>query len=237
MAEKYAWQPVLLHYSNSGDTAGSKDKVVGYAAIAFFGDPTMKENSSSGNFTEDQGQLLVKLARQTISRKLGRDIPSSEPLQAALASDIYQQQRGTFVTLKKKGQLRGCIGSLAAYQPLAEGVRQNAVNAAFHDPRFRPLSIDELDEVEVEISILTDPKPLVYEDSEDLIKKLRVHVDGVILRKGSASATFLPQVWEQLPDPRQFLSHLCQKAGLAKDAWITAKPEISTYQVEYFEEP
>ena len=237
MAEKYGWQPVLLHYSNSGDTAGSKDKVVGYAAIAFFGDQTMKESSSSGNFTQDQGQLLVKLARQTISRKLGRDIPSSESLEAALASDIYRQQRGTFVTLKKSGQLRGCIGSLAAYEPLAEGVRRNAVNAAFHDPRFRALSIDELDEVQVEISILTDPKPLAYEDSEDLIKKLRVHVDGVILRKGSASATFLPQVWEQLPDPRQFLSHLCQKAGLAKDAWITSKPDISTYQVEYFEEP
>jgi MEMO1 family protein len=237
MAEKYGWQPVLLHYSNSGDTAGSKDKVVGYAAIAFFGDNDMRKSSASGHFTEDQGQLLVRLARQTISGKLGRGIPPSESLETALASDIYQQHLGTFVTLKKKGQLRGCIGSLAAYEPVADGVRQNALNAAFRDPRFRPLSHDELDEVQVEVSVLTEAKPLEYSDSEDLTKKLRVHVDGVILRKGSASATFLPQVWEQLPDPRQFLSHLCQKAGLAKDAWITSKPEISTYQVEYFEEP
>ncbi len=197
----------------------------------------MKESNASGHFTEDQGQLLVKLARQTISGKLGRKIPASESLETAFASDIYQQHCGTFVTLKKKGQLRGCIGSLAAYESVADGVRHNALNAAFRDPRFRPLSRDELDEVQVEVSVLTEAKPLEYSDSDDLIKKLRVHVDGVILRKGPASATFLPQVWEQLPDPRQFLSHLCQKAGLAKDAWITSRPEISTYQVEYFEEP
>jgi AmmeMemoRadiSam system protein A len=227
----------LLNYANSGDTAGSKDKVVGYAAIAFFGDRAMKETSPSGHFTGEQGQLLVRLARQTISKKLGRQTQVPDDLETALASDIYQQHHGTFVTLKKKGQLRGCIGSLAAYEPIADGIRQNAVNAAFRDPRFRPLSDAELDEIQVEISILSDPKPLAYTDSEDLIKKLRVHVDGVILRKGSASATFLPQVWEQLPDPRQFLSQLCLKAGLTKDAWIKSKPEISTYQVEYFEEP
>jgi MEMO1 family protein len=240
MAKKYGWQPVLLQYANSGDTAGTKDKVVGYAAIAFFGDQDMKDNSDSTHFTEEQGQALVRLARQTISKKLGKEPPASESansMDKLLESEPFQQRRGAFVTLKKKGQLRGCIGSLAAYEPIADGVRDNAINAAFRDPRFRPLSAEELDDLQVEVSILTEPKPLAYTDAQDLVKKLRVHVDGVILRKGGASATFLPQVWDQLPDPEQFLSHLCQKAGLPGDAWKTSKPEISTYQVEYFEEP
>ena len=90
--------------------------------------------------------------------------------------------------------------------------------------------------MEIEVSILSEPKPLEYEDGKDLIAKLRVNIDGVILRKGYHSATFLPQVWEQLPKPEDFLSHLCRKAGLAADAWRTSKPEISTYQVEYLEE-
>jgi AmmeMemoRadiSam system protein A len=116
------------------------------------------------------------------------------------------------------------------------GIKRNAVNAAFHDPRFAPLKADELDQVGIEISILTEPQPLEYRGSKDLLTKLRPHVDGVILRKGKASATFLPQVWEQLPKPEHFLSHLCRKAGLSADTWEKTQLEISTYQVQYFEE-
>ncbi len=237
MARKHGWQPILIHYSNSGDTAGTRDKVVGYAAIAFYGDRPMKnKRDSNQHFSKEQGQLLVKLARQTIYKELGQDVQGSESLETALRSKEFQERRATFVTLNKSGQLRGCIGSLLGREPIVEGVRHNAINAAFHDPRFRPLSEEELDQIEIEISILSDPKPLEYHDGDDLIAKLRVNVDGVILRKGSASATFLPQVWKQLPNPKDFLSHLCRKAGLHADAWQKTRPEILTYQVEYFEE-
>ena len=106
----------------------------------------------------------------------------------------------------------------------------------FRDPRFARLNNQEFDKIDIEVSILTDPHPLEYRDSKDLISKLRPQVDGVILRKGSASATFLPQVWEQLPRPEKFLSQLCRKAGLPANEWQKGKLEILTYQVQYFEE-
>jgi AmmeMemoRadiSam system protein A len=239
IARRRHWQPVLLHYSNSGDTAGDRSRVVGYAAIAFFGDSAMetKENSAA-QFSEAQGRMLVKLARHTISKSLGAKGDDSEldDSAPALQNDCFKLHCGTFVTLKIGGQLRGCIGNLTANESVLDGVRRNAINAAFHDPRFSPLSKDELDRTEIEVSILTEPKPLEYRNGQDLIQKLRANVDGVIIRKGYASATFLPQVWEQLPDPDDFLSHLCRKAGLPPDAWISSKLEVLTYQVQYFEE-
>jgi AmmeMemoRadiSam system protein A len=136
----------------------------------------------------------------------------------------------------KNGELRGCIGSLTAVEPLIESVKRNAINAAFHDHRFPPLGTEEVDEVEVEVSILTDPQPLEYSDPEDLVKKLQPGEDGVIIHKGAARATFLPQVWDQLPEHEEFLSHLCMKAGLPAEAWQTATLDVLTYQVQYFEE-
>jgi len=115
-------------------------------------------------------------------------------------------------------------------------VKRNAINAAFNDYRFSPLTAKEFAKVEIEISILSEPEPLEYKDSNDLIKKLRPNVDGVIIRKGYASATFLPQVWEQLIRPEDFLSHLCAKAGLPSDSWKNSKLEVLTYNVQYFEE-
>jgi AmmeMemoRadiSam system protein A len=153
-----------------------------------------------------------------------------------LANARYDDHLGTFVTLKIDGQLRGCIGSLTPVESLREGVRRNAVNAAFRDPRFAPLSAGELERVEIEVSILTDPQPLVFKDSDDLLTKLRANVDGVIIRKGTAGATFLPQVWEQLPRSEDFLSRLCMKAGLGEDAWKKPGLDVLTYQVQYFEE-
>jgi AmmeMemoRadiSam system protein A len=179
----------------------------------------------------------VKLARNTIARHLGRPVPHDEPLQTALAEKPFDLQCGTFVTLKtKSGRLRGCIGSLSADEAVLDNVQHNAINAAVHDPRFSPLSKEELDQVLVEVSVLSTPEPLSYVNGEDLVAKLRPRVDGVILEKGHNRATFLPQVWDQLPDPRDFLSHLCRKAGLPGDAWEKTKPDISTYQVAYFEE-
>ncbi|MFH1975542.1 MAG: AmmeMemoRadiSam system protein B [Pseudomonadota bacterium] len=237
LAGKYGWKPVLIHYSNSGDTAGDRSRVVGYAAIAFYGDSSMENETISNSLNEKQGQILLKLARKTISEELGiKPKPGQESLASDLEEKDLQRKSGTFVTLKIHNQLRGCIGNLDASGPIMEGVKRNAINAAFNDFRFSPLTIKEFDKVEIEISILSEPKPLEYKDSNDLIKKLRPGVDGVIIRKGRASATFLPQVWEQLKRPEDFLSHLCTKAGLPSDSWKNSKLEVLTYNVQYFEE-
>jgi AmmeMemoRadiSam system protein B/AmmeMemoRadiSam system protein A len=239
MAARWGWRPLLLDYRNSGDTAGDRSRVVGYAAIAFLGDPPMPEpKNSSHHLDSEKGQALVKLARSTLMEKFGRHLKpaEAEQLHSALQDPALQVSCGTFVTLKRRGQLRGCIGNLTTSDPLVEGVRRNAIHAAFHDPRFSPLTERELSEVEIEVSVLTEPQPLAYRDGEDLVRKLRPHVDGVIVRKGHASATFLPQVWEQLPKPEDFLNHLCQKAGMPRASWMQTGLEVSTYQVQYFEE-
>ncbi len=206
--------------------------------MAFRGDLPMETIRSNTRFTEKQGQLLVKLARNTILKELAGKSTNTKADTSILAfqDERFQAHCGTFVTLKIKGQLRGCIGNLTPEGSVLEGVKRNAVNAAFHDPRFSSISAAELDRTQIEVSILTEPLPLAYRDSQDLIQKLRVNVDGVIIRKGHASATFLPQVWEQLPRPEDFLNHLCMKAGLPADAWKHSELEVLTYQVQYFEE-
>ncbi len=185
---------------------------------------------------EHQGEILVRLARQTIAERLG--LPVNHPVSREEIQDpALQEKRGVFVTLHKKEQLRGCIGSLVGLEPIVEGVRRNAINAAFHDSRFPPVTPDEFDDLRIEVSVLSQPRPLLYKDSHDLLDKLRPGVDGVILRgPGGASATFLPQVWDQLPDPQLFLSHLCLKAGLPQSAWQSGQIDIDTYQVQHFEE-
>jgi AmmeMemoRadiSam system protein A len=208
-------------------------------AAAFLGDPPMTElNDPSQSLDAEKGTALVKLARSTLMEKFGlRLMPAeADQLRSALQEPSLQAHCGTFVTLKLRGQLRGCIGTLSASDPIAEGVRRNAINAAFHDPRFAPLTERELAEVEIEVSVLTEPQPLLYTTGAELVRKLRPKVDGVIIRKGYASATFLPQVWEQLPDSEDFLNHLCHKAGLPRDAWRHSKLDVSTYQVQCFEE-
>ena len=198
----------------------------------------MHHHNKSQNLSLEKGQLLVKLARHTLSEHFSKQISQEEvdSLNAALSDPCFNSACGTFVTLTIAGKLRGCIGNLTSNESLLSGVRRNAINAAFHDPRFSSLSLSELDLVSIEISILSEPLPLYYQDAADLLNKIRPHIDGVILRKGSASATFLPQVWEQLPQTRDFLTQLCLKAGLAADAWQHSKLEISTYQVQHFEE-
>ena len=195
------------------------------------------EEMPSG-LTPDQGRTLVELARFTLMERFNRRLPDSQKadLEARLEDDTLQVHSGTFVTLKIGGQLRGCIGNLVGYESIVDGIRSNTVNAAFHDPRFRRLTSKELDRITIEVSVLTLPQPLEYSGSEGLVAKLRPGIDGVTIRKGAAGSTFLPQVWEQLPDPETFLSHLCMKAGLAADAWHHGDLEIETYQVQYFEE-
>jgi AmmeMemoRadiSam system protein A len=191
----------------------------------------------SEQFTQEQGQTLLDLARATLIQKLGGDqskIP--EDLDERLKEPVFDQKLGTFVTLHIHGNLRGCIGSLTGEEPLRNNVRNNAMNAALHDPRFPPLTSRELEEVDIEISVLTRPQPFKYSSPQDLLNWLRPGVDGVILKKGMAQSTFLPQVWEQLPQAEAFLSNLCLKAGLPRDAWKQGDIDIMTYQVQSFSE-
>jgi AmmeMemoRadiSam system protein A len=185
---------------------------------------------------KDQGAALLDLARKTIQEKLGVSCSLSPSCENMLKDEALKEKCGTFVTLTINGQLRGCIGCLDSRAPIIEGIRHNAVNAAFHDPRFRPLSQKELEDIHIEVSVLTEPQACEYSCAEDLLEKLRPGVDGVIIRCGYASATFLPQVWDQLPDKEEFLSHLCMKAGLPADAWQRNKLEVQLYQVQCFEE-
>ncbi|KAF0189294.1 MAG: uncharacterized protein FD168_549 [Desulfobulbaceae bacterium] len=186
--------------------------------------------------TEEQGRQLLRLARGTIADKLSEPTTRSKNEKDGHQDPALLAQCGTFVTLKVGGQLRGCIGNLEPVSSIYEGIQRNALNAAFHDSRFTKLTAEELRNVHIDISILTRPQPLIYRDGEDLVARLRPGIDGVILGLGHYSATFLPQVWEQLPRVEDFLGHLCRKAGLSPSAWRDSHPEVATYQVQCFEE-
>lgn len=181
----------------------------------------------------ERGNALITLARTEISALLGkkhdgiREVDESAPWLA--------EHGACFVTLTMHGVLRGCIGTLEAHRPLLHDVRANAVAAAFRDPRFPPLLYDELPHIAVEVSLLAPPEPMVYRDETDALAQLRPHEDGLIFRFGPYRSTFLPQVWEQLPDPRRFMAHLKQKAGLPADFW---SPEValSRYRVDKWKE-
>jgi AmmeMemoRadiSam system protein A len=177
----------------------------------------------------ERGRVLTRLARASIARALGErvdDPPRPEWLQAPGA---------VFVTLTRHGELRGCIGSLEAHRSLEEDVVENARMAAFGDPRFAPLTRDELDDTRVEVSVLSAPEPIAFTDEADALAKLRPGVDGVILEYGHHRATFLPQVWHQLPTPREFMAHLKRKAGLPADFWDEGV-RLYRYSVEKYEE-
>ncbi|MCF8142421.1 MAG: AmmeMemoRadiSam system protein A [Deltaproteobacteria bacterium] len=184
--------------------------------------------------TEEQGKYLLEEARKTIQQALMGD--REQTADDVRLDPIFNQRRGTFVTLTIGGNLRGCIGHIIPQESLIDGIRINAINAAFKDPRFRPLDQEEWKRIRIEISILTDPKPLSYSDADDLLRKLRSGIDGVILKKGYHQSTFLPQVWDQLPQKEEFLNHLCLKAGLDGDEWKKGTLEVSTYQAQAFEE-
>ncbi|MGC9348241.1 MAG: AmmeMemoRadiSam system protein A [Anaerolineae bacterium] len=186
--------------------------------------------------SEDEGRFLVRFARHTIAGALRDELPTEESVDPP--TERLSQPGAAFVTLHTgAGALRGCIGSLMAHRPLIEDVRANALAAAFDDPRFPPLTLAELPNIVVEVSVLTTPKPLDYEAGQDLIEKLRPHVDGVVIQQGWHRATFLPQVWEQLPSPVEFLTNLCYKAGLPASTWRQGDLEVLTYRVQKFEEP
>ena len=175
------------------------------------------------------GLTLLTIARNAISKPFHLE-PRSVVPHPKLA-----QLAATFVTLTKSGQLRGCIGSLEAYRPLASDVADNAFAAAFRDSRFTPVKQDELAQIRVEVSLLEPPEGLEFLDETDAIARLCPGIDGLILTHGSRRATFLPQVWESLPDPHRFMEQLKLKAGLTTDFWDD-KITLARYRVQKWKE-
>lgn len=222
-ARKHGLEPELLDLRNSGDTAGSRDRVVGYASIAY-GAP------ATARYAPEQGRELLALARGSIHAALAGtafDTPRAAWL---------KEHRATFVTLMQEGRLRGCIGSLEAHRPLAEDVAANARAAASKDPRFAPVaSLAELERIAIEVSVLSIPKAIEFADHADLLAQVRPGVDGLILDCGGRRGTFLPQVWDDLPEPEAFLAQLKQKTGLAAGA-PTERCKVWRYEVAKWRE-
>ena len=190
----------------------------------------MKSGSESSALSSELKKYLLDLARESMVKAVkGMKPPAVEKVPAAL-----KDSSGCFVTLTINGNLRGCIGYIEPVKPLYQAVIDNARNAALSDPRFSPVKQDELGRIAVEVSVLTKPVPLEYSGPDDLLSKLRPGVHGVILQKGPFQSTFLPQVWEQLPDKVMFLEHLALKGGMQRDGWKTSL--VKTYQAEHFQE-
>ncbi len=230
-AKRHGLHAVALDVRNSSQTAGDPDRVVGYASFAFetngagatFGDDRRpveeRHDESDGSrraFDESRGDVLLRLARAAIAARLGQPMPAiPEP-------EWLAEPGATFVTLTLKGELRGCIGTLEPHRSLGEDVTENAVAAAFRDPRFDPLCAAELPDVRVEVSLLSPAEPIVAADEAAALAALRPHIDGVVLDYKQYRGLFLPQVWDELPEPGRFLAHLKRKAGLPMNFWSPA---------------
>ncbi|HOK56572.1 MAG TPA: AmmeMemoRadiSam system protein B [bacterium] len=225
IAEKYPdYEVKILNYANSGDTSGDKSRVVGYGAIAI-----LKKDKKGGNMlTENQKKLLLKIARETLENYLsGKKLPELK-----VDDPVLVEKRGVFVTLKKGGNLRGCIGYIEGVEPLYKAVRTMAIHSATQDPRFEPVKYEELKDIEIEISVLTVPQK-VKSAGEIVLGR-----DGVIVKRGFNQGVFLPQVAEETGwTKEEFLSYLCShKAGLPPDAWKDPKTELYIFQAEVFSE-
>ena len=227
LSQMNGWMAKILDYRNSGDTAGDKSGVVGYSAIAFYTDPVQFEVEV---VNKEEQRFLLGLARETVESYVrDRKVPEVD---AAGLTDSLREVRGCFVTLNKDGRLRGCIGHILPQRPLWECVIENAVNAATADSRFLPVTPDELDDISIEVSVLTLPKELEYGSPSDLLSMLREGVDGVVLRSGFRTSTFLPQVWEMFGSKQSFLEALCRKQGSPGECWKNAR--VSVYQAQVF---
>ena len=188
----------------------------------------------TSNLSTDEKRTLLSVARTAITASVQKK-PLPE-IDLAAQTPILREDGVCFVTLMKKGILRGCIGALEPYQPLILDVQQHAVAAAMHDYRFPNLRFKELTEIQIEISRLTPIQPIDYENVNELVSSLKPNVDGVLIKSDNRKATFLPQVWEKIPDPEQFLSQLCMKIGANPDLWRTQPIDVYIYQIEKIKE-
>jgi len=207
-----------LGVCNSGDTAGGKGRVVGYASFAL--------DEGDAVSVDEAGRTLIGLARHAIASRLDAALPAPDA-----GAPWLSQQGATFVTLTLDGRLRGCIGSLEAHRPLAEDVRANAQAAAFRDPRFPALNAEEWARCKVEVSLLSRARPIHSADEADLVAQICAGEDGLILEHEGRRATFLPQVWESIPDKQAFLRELVHKAGLPASTRL-GRCKVSRYRVK-----
>ena len=224
IAKNLEWEPTLIDYKNSGDVGGDKSRVVGYSSIAF---------SEQKGLNNEEKEFLVQLARKTLEAYYNEtEIKVNED---GLPNELIEE-KGCFVTLNKNNQLRGCIGHIQPQEKLYKCVIDNALNAALHDIRFTPVENQELNDLDIEISVLSVPEELKYEGSEELLERLVPMKDGVVLTTSSGQSTFLPQVLEQIPDKTSFLDQLCLKQGAVEECWKSTTTRISTYQAQVFSE-
>ncbi len=186
---------------------------------------------SLDEITDEEGSYLLSLAEKAIDRFIKKGelfVPER------LEYDTAEKKGASFVTLENKGNLRGCIGSVVPYRPLYIDIIENAIAAATKDPRFTPVREEELENLDVKLSILSYPEPVPYRDYIELLEKIEPFKDGLIIKYGNYQATFLPDVWEQLPDKESFLSHLSYKAGLPPDFWKSGLLEVFRYRTKTF---
>lgn len=186
--------------------------------------------SKNSAYNQEEKEILLDTARHSIEH--GLKYGNSLQVEANNYSTALQAKRACFVTINKKGELRGCIGALVAQRALIIDVSENAFLAAFRDPRFPPVSDQELEQLELHISVLSPPEPMTFSDEADLISQIRPDVDGLILEAGNHRGTFLPSVWESLKTPEDFLRQLKRKAGLAESYWSN-DISMSRYTAEY----
>lgn len=212
IAKKYHLQAKLLDLRNSGDTQGDKNRVVGYSAVHFY--PPV---SVSDRLPASEEAVLLGIARESIQYGLQHHKPGVVMLNKLPA--IFHYHCATFVTINKQHALRGCIGSLEPRYSVAEDVMRNAYAAAFKDPRFKPLTAEELKQINLEISLLGPLEAMQFTDEDNLIAQLRPGIDGILLTDARYRGVFLPLVWEKLPQPALFWRALKQKAGMAEDYW------------------
>ncbi len=220
MSEKQGWEPTFAEYTNSSGASGDKSRVVGYAAIPF---------TEPLKLTREEKEELLSYAKRVVEARVrgGKSPQAGEDWLEHFP--IFRIPRGVFVTIEKNGQLRGCIGHLKPEAPLHAGVRECAVSAALRDQRFPPVKPEELDDLTYTISILDHPKPLRVPPPE-FPQALQPGAHGVILKCGGRQSTFLPEVWKQLPDPEEFLSHLARKQGSPASAWKNKDTVLHTYR-------
>ena len=204
-ANKHDFSLIRLDMMNSSAATGDKSRVVGYGAWMLY-------EKNKNKFLKDYySNYMLDLAKNVISSKFNnKELFTNH-------APVFSELGACFVTLNKRGALRGCIGSIIAHQPLIRDLIQHAQDAAFHDPRFNPVNEDEVEELEIDISLLSDPKKIDFTDEQDLLNKIVPNKDGIIIRDGRYQAVYLPSVWEQIPEKDMFLKSLKIKAGLSPE--------------------
>ncbi|MBU1036846.1 AmmeMemoRadiSam system protein B [Patescibacteria group bacterium] len=218
---------------SSGELTGDYTNSVSYVSMVFW--QQSKDRSAQSNYySAEEKEYLLELAQLTLKTYLQEHKVIS--IDSKKVPERLREKWGVFVTLTKDKKLRGCIGNILPGKPIYQAVMENVLNAAIDDPRFNPVTLEEIDDLVIEISILTLPKELKVRNHQEYLVKLKAEVDGVIIKQGNHTATYLPQVWEELKKPTEFLGSLCFKAGLSNDCWMDTNTQLLTYQAEVFKE-